>query len=76
MSGGTKQQFKQFSITCAEDACLVLGMLISGMTVNLENIRSMRLRQNPYWKAPKKNMFLLKNMMMLMISFFIGSVRF
>ena len=26
MSGGTKQQFKQFSITCAEDACLVLGI--------------------------------------------------
>ena len=39
MSGGTKQQFKQFSITCAEDACLVLGMLISGMTVNLENYK-------------------------------------
>ena len=33
MSGGTKQQFKQFSITCVEDACLVLGMLISGITV-------------------------------------------
>ena len=39
MSGGTKQQFKQFSITCAEDACLVLGMLISGMTVNLEKYK-------------------------------------
>ena len=40
MSGGTKQQFKQFSITCAEDACLVLGMLISGMTVNLEKYKN------------------------------------
>lgn len=39
MSGGTKQQFKQFSITSAEDACLVLGMLISGMTVNLEKYK-------------------------------------
>lgn len=39
MSGGTKQQFKQFSITCAEDACLVLGMLISGMSVNLEKYK-------------------------------------
>ena len=39
MSGGTKQQFKQFSITCAEDACLVLEMLISGMTVNLEKYK-------------------------------------
>ena len=39
MSGGTKQQFKQFSITCAEDACLVLGMLISGITVNLEKYK-------------------------------------
>lgn len=25
--------------TCAEDACLVLGMLISGMTVNLEKYK-------------------------------------
>ena len=39
MSGGTKQQFKQFSITCVEDACLVLGMLISGITVNLEKYK-------------------------------------
>lgn len=39
MSGGTKQQFKQFSITCAEDACLVLGMLISGISVNLEKYK-------------------------------------
>ena len=39
MSGGTKQQFKQFSITCSEDACLVLGMLISGMAVNLEKYK-------------------------------------
>ena len=36
MSGGTKQRFKQFSITCAEDACLALGMLISGVSVNLD----------------------------------------
>ena len=39
MSGGTKQQFKQFSITCAEDACLVLGMLISGISANLEKYK-------------------------------------
>ena len=39
MSGGTKQQVKQFSITCAEDACLVLGMLISGISVNLEKYK-------------------------------------
>ena len=36
MSGGIKQQFKQFSITCAEDACIALGTLISGVSVNLE----------------------------------------
>jgi len=39
MSGGTKQQFKQFSITCAEDACLALGMLISGVSVNLDKYK-------------------------------------
>ena len=71
MSGGTKQQFKQFSITCSEDACLVLGMLISGMAVNLE-----KYKEYASEKATKKNMFPLKNMMMLMISSFIGSVRF
>lgn len=36
MSGGKKQQFKQFSITCAEDACIALGTLISEVSVNLE----------------------------------------
>lgn len=39
MSGVTKQQFKQFSITCAEDACIVLGALISGVSVNLEKYK-------------------------------------
>lgn len=39
MSGGIKQQFKQFSITCAEDACLALGTLISGVSVNLEKYK-------------------------------------
>ena len=39
MSGGTKQQFKQFSITCAEDACIALGTLISGVSVNLEKYK-------------------------------------
>lgn len=39
MSGGKKQQFKQFSITCAEDACIALGMLISGVSVNLDKYK-------------------------------------
>ena len=39
MSGGTKQQFKQFCISCAEDACLALGMLISGVSVNLDKYK-------------------------------------
>lgn len=39
MSGRIKQQFKQFIITCAEDACLALGMLISGVSVNLEKYK-------------------------------------
>ena len=36
MSGGTKQQFKQFTINSIQDACLALGMLISGVVVNLD----------------------------------------
>lgn len=39
MSGSTKQQYKQFSINCSEDACLVLGMLISGVYVNLDKYK-------------------------------------
>lgn len=39
MSGGKKQQFKKFSITCAEDACIVLGTLISGVSVNLDKYK-------------------------------------
>jgi len=43
MSGGTKQQFKQFSIDCAEDACLALGMLISEVSVNLDKYKEYTL---------------------------------
>ena len=39
MSQGAKQQFKQFSISSTEDACLALGMLISGVSVNLEKYK-------------------------------------
>ena len=39
MSGGSKQQFKQFTINSIQDACLALGMLISGVVVNLEKYR-------------------------------------
>lgn len=39
MSGGSKQQLKQFTIASAEDACLVLGSLISGVSVNLEKYK-------------------------------------
>lgn len=34
MSGGSKQQYKQFSINSLHDACLALGMLITGVNVN------------------------------------------
>ena len=34
MSGGTKQHFKQFSIDSVQDACLVLGSLISEASVH------------------------------------------
>lgn len=36
MSGGTKQQYKIFSINSREDACSVLGMLISEVSVDLD----------------------------------------
>ena len=36
MSVGSKQQFKQFTFSSIQDACLALGMLISGVVVNLE----------------------------------------
>ena len=39
MSGGSKQQFKQFTINSIKDACLALGMLISGVVVNLEKYK-------------------------------------
>ena len=39
MSGGSKQQYKQFSINNAEDACLVMAGLISGTIVNLDKYR-------------------------------------
>ena len=39
MSGGNKQIFKQFSINSVEDACLVLGSLISAVSANLDKYR-------------------------------------
>lgn len=43
MSKGSNQQFKQFSINCVQDACQVLGMLISGVIVNLEKYKEYSL---------------------------------
>ena len=45
MSGGSKQQYKQFSINNAEDACLVMAGLISGTIVNLDKYRMYLLLQ-------------------------------
>lgn len=39
MSGGSKKQFKQFRIDSIEDACFVLGGIISGVTVNLKKYK-------------------------------------
>lgn len=39
MSNGTKQQYKQFNIDSISDACLTLGMLITGVIVNLEKYK-------------------------------------
>ena len=76
MSRGTKQNFKQFSITCAEDACIALGALISGVSVNLEKYKEYASEAESLLESTQEDMFPLKNMMMLMISSFIGSVRF
>ena len=43
MSSGSNQQFKMFTISCVQDACLALGMLISGVIVNLEKYREYAL---------------------------------
>ena len=39
MSKGTKREFKQFTINNVEDACYVLGILISGVIVHLEKYK-------------------------------------
>lgn len=39
MSSGTKKQYKQFTVNYIQDACLALGMLISGTIVNLEKYK-------------------------------------
>ena len=39
MSGGTKQQFKRFSIDSIQDACLALGTLISGAMMHYEKYK-------------------------------------
>lgn len=50
MSGGTKQQFKQFSINCVEDACIVMGMLISGVSINLDKYKEYAAEANELFK--------------------------
>jgi hypothetical protein len=39
MSGGSNKAFKQFPINCKEDACFVLGSLISAVIVHLEKYK-------------------------------------
>ena len=43
MSGGTKQQFKQFTIQTPEDSLLVLGVLIAKVIVNIEKYKDYHL---------------------------------
>lgn len=47
MSGGTKQQYKQFTINSPEDSLLVLGTLIDRVVVNLDKYKEyyLELRQ-------------------------------
>ena len=39
MSNGSKQQYKQFTISSIEDGCAVLSMLIAGVSKNLEKYK-------------------------------------
>lgn len=39
MSKGTKQKYKRFNVDSIQNACLVMGMLISGATVHLEKYK-------------------------------------
>ncbi len=39
MSKGTKQKYKQFSINNIQDACIVLGSLISAIIINIEKYK-------------------------------------
>lgn len=43
MSGGSKQRYKQFAINSAQDACIVLASLISGITLNLAKYKEYAL---------------------------------
>lgn len=46
MSGGKKQQYKQFRIDTIQDACIVLGMLITNVTINLEKYEEYAFEAN------------------------------
>ena len=39
MSKGTKQEYKRFNVDSIQNACLVMGMLISGVIVHLEKYK-------------------------------------
>ena len=43
MSGSSKQKYKQFSINSVEEACVVLGMLITNVIINLEKYKEYAL---------------------------------
>ena len=54
MSGGSKQQYKQFTISSAQDACVVLGSIISGITLHLEKYKEYSLEAYALLESTKE----------------------
>ena len=76
MSGGSKQQFKQFSINSTQDACLALGMLISGVVINLGKYKEYASEAEALLEKRTANMFKPKSMRTLTTGSFFGKERY
>ena len=54
MLGGSKQRYKQFTINSAQDACVVLASLISGLTLNLAKYKEYSLEVDALLESSKE----------------------
>ena len=76
MSKGTKQEYKRFNVDSIQNACLVMGMLISGVIVHLEKYKEYASEAKTLLENANSEYILAKIMMILMISFFLDNMRF